>query len=60
MRQALDIPVEKNFLHVFPEDLLGLPPDREIKFVIKLLPGTAPMSKSPYRMTLVELKELKI
>ena len=32
----------KDFLDVFPEELLGMPPDREVEFVIDLLPGTAP------------------
>ena len=48
------------FLEVFQEDLPGLPPDREIDFVIDVLPGTAPISKAPYRMAPLELKELKI
>ena len=39
---------------------IRLPPDREIEFVIDLLPGTAPISKAPYRMTPSELKELKL
>ncbi|XP_062091879.1 uncharacterized protein LOC133797823, partial [Humulus lupulus] len=55
-----DVPVVRDFLEVFPEDLPGLPPDREIEFVIELLPGTAPVSKAPYRMAPAELKELKI
>ena len=45
---------------MFPEDLPELPPDREIEFVIELLPGIAPVSKAPYRMAPAELKELKI
>ena len=48
------------FLDVFPEDLPGLPPCREIQFVIELAPGTEPVSRAPYRMALAELKELKI
>ena len=48
------------FLEVFPEELPGLPPDREIEFVIDLLPGTALISKAPYRMAPAELKELKV
>jgi hypothetical protein len=44
---------------VFPEELLGIPPDREIEFTIDLLPNTAPISKAPYRMAPLELKELK-
>ncbi|KAL0559359.1 hypothetical protein IC582_003968 [Cucumis melo] len=55
-----DVPVVKEFLDVFPDDLSGLPPDREIEFTIELLPGTAPISQSPYRMALSELKELKM
>jgi hypothetical protein len=47
------------FPDVFPEELLGMPPDREVEFVIDLLPGTTPISKRPYRMSLDELKELK-
>ncbi|KAL0544358.1 hypothetical protein IC582_019472 [Cucumis melo] len=55
-----DFPVVKEFLDVFPDDLLGLPPDREIEFTIELLPGTAPISQAPYRMAPSELKELKM
>nr|XP_017217284.1 PREDICTED: uncharacterized protein LOC108194857 [Daucus carota subsp. sativus] len=54
-----EIPVVKEFLEVFPEELPGLPPDREIRFEIDLIPGTAPISKAPYRMAPAELKELK-
>jgi hypothetical protein len=49
----------RDFPDVFPEELLGMPPDREVEFVIDLLPGTAPISKQPYRMSVEELKELK-
>ena len=48
-----------NFLDVFPYELPGLPPDREIEFEIELLPGTGPLSKAPYRMAPTELKKLK-
>jgi hypothetical protein len=54
-----NIRVVRDFPDVFPEDLPGMPPDREVKFVIDLLPGTAPISKRPYRMSIEELKELK-
>ena len=54
-----DVPIVRDFLEVFPEDLLGLPPDREIKFVIELVPSTTPISQAPYRMALAKLKELK-
>jgi len=47
------------FSDVFPDDLPGMPPDRDIEFVIDLLPGTAPISKRPYRMDVNELEELK-
>jgi hypothetical protein len=49
----------RDFPDVFPEELPGMPPDREVEFVIDLLPGTAPISKRPYRMSVEELKELK-
>jgi hypothetical protein len=44
---------------VFPDKLLGMPPDRDIEFAIELQPGTVPISKRPYRMPPVELAELK-
>jgi len=47
------------FLDVFPDDLPGMPPDRDIEFIIELLPGTAPIAKRPYRMGVNELEELK-
>ncbi|KAL0551602.1 hypothetical protein IC582_010691 [Cucumis melo] len=55
-----DVPVVKEFLDVFPDDLSGFPSDREIQFTIELLPGTAPISQAPYRMAPSELKELKM
>ena len=55
-----DVLVVQEFLEVFLEDLPGLPPDREIEFIIVLIPGTAPISKAPYRMAPSELKELKV
>jgi hypothetical protein len=45
---------------MFPNDLPGVPPKRVIEFKIELQPGTAPISKAPYKMSHVELKELKI
>jgi len=53
------IPVVCEFPDVFPEELPGMPPDRDIEFVIDLLPGTAPTYKRPYRMSSDELVELK-
>ena len=46
-------------MSVFPEDLLGLPLDREVTFEIETLPGIVPIPKAPYRMAPVELKEVK-
>lgn len=60
--KAIDItavPVVCEYPDVFPEELPGMPPDREVEFVIDLLPGTAPISKRPYRMPPNELEELK-
>ncbi|WVZ63695.1 hypothetical protein U9M48_013308 [Paspalum notatum var. saurae] len=54
------IPVVCDFPDVFPEELPGLPPDRDVEFRIDLIPGTAPVSKRPYGMAPDELKELKI
>ncbi|KAL8097604.1 hypothetical protein AgCh_030656 [Apium graveolens] len=55
-----DIPVVNEFEDVFPQDLPGLPPDRVIEFAIELAPGTAPVSKAPYRLAPLEMKELVI
>ncbi|KAK1618860.1 hypothetical protein QYE76_024377 [Lolium multiflorum] len=54
-----DIPVVNEFQDVFPKELPGMPPDREIEFTIGLIPGTAPIAKAPYKMGPKELKELK-
>jgi hypothetical protein len=54
-----NIYVVRDFPDVFPEELPGMTPDREVEFVIDLLPGTAPISKRSYRMSVEELKELK-
>ena len=54
-----DIPVVNEFQDVFPVELPGLPPDRDVEFTIELLPRTAPISVTPYRMAPTELRELK-
>ena len=54
-----DIPIVKEFPDVFPDDISGLPPDREVEFTIDLIPGTEPISIPPYRMSHAELRELK-
>jgi hypothetical protein len=55
-----DIPVVCEFSDVFPDDLLGLPLDREVEFKIELIPGMTPISRRPYKMPPNELAELKI
>ena len=54
-----DIKVVCEYPDVFPEDLPGMPPDRDIEFRIDLLLGIAPISKRPYRMDVKDLSELK-
>jgi len=51
--------VVDEFLDVFLDELPGMPPDRDIEFIIELLPGTAHIAKRPYRMGVKELEELK-
>ena len=57
-RDVCDVPVVCEYSDVFPEELPGLPHDREIEFCIDLVPGTTPISIPPYRMATTELKEL--
>jgi hypothetical protein len=54
-----DIRTVSEFLYVFPEELPGMSPDREIEFVIELVPGTTPIFRRPYRMAANQLVELK-
>ena len=53
------IPMVCEFPDVFPEDLPGLPPHRDVEFSIELEPGTAPISRHPYHMAPKELAEMK-
>ena len=53
-----DIPILRGYLNVFPEEIMGLPPKRELDFTIELVPGAVPSSKAPYRMNILELNEL--
>eukprot|EP00253_Pinus_taeda_P030136 PITA_30136 len=55
-----DIPVIQEFTDVFPEEIPGLPLRRNIDFTIELVPGVAPISRAPYRMSVPELTELKM
>jgi hypothetical protein len=57
--QGSNVLVVNEFPDVFLEELLGVPPDQGIEFVIELKPGTAPIYKTPFRMTTPELAELK-
>eukprot|EP00257_Ricinus_communis_P018449 XP_015577169.1 uncharacterized protein LOC107261563 [Ricinus communis] len=54
-----NIPMVNEYPDMFPDDLLGVPPDKEVEFTIELVPGVAPITISPYRMAPVELKEMK-
>ncbi|KAL0544263.1 hypothetical protein IC582_019376 [Cucumis melo] len=53
-------PVVRDYPDIFPEELPGLPPHREVEFAIELDPGTVPISRAPYKMAPAELKELKV
>jgi hypothetical protein len=54
-----DITVVKEYQDVFPTELTSVPPYREVEFTIDLVPGAEPVSRTSYRMTPIELKELK-
>ena len=58
-KKLVDIPVVCEYPDVFPDDLPGMPPNRDVEFTIELQPGTAPISRRPYRMPPNELAELK-
>jgi hypothetical protein len=53
------VPIVCEYPDVFPEELPGMPPDRDIEFIIELIPGTGPIAQRPYRMNPQELIELK-
>eukprot|EP00253_Pinus_taeda_P013110 PITA_13110 len=55
-----NIPMVQEFADVFPEEVPGLPPKRDIDFTIELIPRAAPVSRAPYRMSVLELTELKM
>jgi hypothetical protein len=59
VKEIENIPIVCEFPDVFLDDLLGLPPNRDVEFVIELKPGTAPISRRAYRMPPKELAELK-
>ncbi|GKE49915.1 putative reverse transcriptase domain-containing protein [Tanacetum coccineum] len=53
-----DVPVIRDFPEVFPDELPGLPPPRQVEFRIDLIPGAAPVARAPYRLAPSEMKEL--
>ncbi|GJT77241.1 putative reverse transcriptase domain-containing protein [Tanacetum coccineum] len=53
-----DVPIVRDFPEVFPEDLPGIPPARQVEFQIDLIPGVAPVARAPYRLAPSEMKEL--
>ncbi|GKD08313.1 putative reverse transcriptase domain-containing protein [Tanacetum coccineum] len=55
-----DVPIVRDFPEVFPEDLSGLPPTRQVEFQIDLIPGAAPVARAPYRLAPSEMKELSV
>ncbi|GJY69107.1 putative reverse transcriptase domain-containing protein [Tanacetum coccineum] len=55
-----DVPVIRNFPEVFPEELPGLPPPRQVVFRIDLVPGATPVARAPYRLAPSEMRELSI
>ena len=54
-----EVPVVCEYPDVFPEQLPGMPPDRDVEFVIELRPGMRPIAKRPYRMSIDDLEDLK-
>ncbi|GJU06767.1 putative reverse transcriptase domain-containing protein [Tanacetum coccineum] len=57
-RRLEDVPIVREFPEVFPEDLPGLPPARQVEFQIDLVPGAAPVARAPYRLAPAKMQEL--
>ncbi|GJY08602.1 putative reverse transcriptase domain-containing protein [Tanacetum coccineum] len=57
-KQLEDVPIVRDFPEIFPEDLPGIPPARQVEFQIDLVPGAAPVARAPYRLAPSEMKEL--
>nr|GFC81908.1 putative reverse transcriptase domain-containing protein [Tanacetum cinerariifolium] len=57
-RRLEDVPIVRDFLKVFLEDLPGIPPARPVEFQIDLVPGVVPVARAPYRLAPLEMKEL--
>jgi hypothetical protein len=54
------LPMLREFADIFPEELHGMPPERELEFTIDLKPRTEPIARMPYSMSTLELQELKM
>ncbi|GJX29705.1 putative reverse transcriptase domain-containing protein [Tanacetum coccineum] len=59
-KRLKDVAVIHDFLEVFPDDLPGLPPPRQVEFRVELVPGAAPVVRAPYRLAPTEMKELSV
>nr|GFD08739.1 putative reverse transcriptase domain-containing protein [Tanacetum cinerariifolium] len=57
-KRLKDVPIVQEFSEVFPEDLPGLPPARQVEFQVDLVPGAAPVARAPYRLAPAEMQEL--
>ncbi|KAJ9552642.1 hypothetical protein OSB04_016687 [Centaurea solstitialis] len=58
VKTATDVPVVQDYADVFPEELPGVPPERQVEFMIDLVPGATPVAKAPYRLSPSEMNEL--
>ncbi|KAD4179813.1 hypothetical protein E3N88_28404 [Mikania micrantha] len=58
VKKLEDIPIVRDFPDVFPDDLPGVPPERDVEFRIDLVPGAKPIAKTPYRLAPTEMQEL--
>ncbi|GKF59378.1 hypothetical protein Tco_0176164, partial [Tanacetum coccineum] len=57
-KRLKDVPIVQDFPEVFPEDLPGISPTRQVEFQIDLIPGDAPVAQAPYRLAPSEMKKL--
>ncbi|XP_076907341.1 uncharacterized protein LOC143563752 [Bidens hawaiensis] len=57
-KKIQDTPIVRNFRNIFPDDVFGLPPIRQVKFRIDLVPGANPVAKATYRLAPYEMQEL--
>ena len=60
LSSVFDVPIVCEFLDVFPEELLGVPPKRQVEFRIDLILRVAPIAKAPYRLAPPEMQELSL